>query len=427
MRYTECLRKTQADYDFIVRITQQYWDQVTEFFGATVSISIKATLILAMVYQETRVNKNLAIDIYQELLEEMVSFFAKHKETSVTLQELQKSTFQILSAKLSSEQLTSAVTVLANGYIATSQISKANALATELYHQSFMKNTSNSKTHKLDLTQSRQNLIFLAQLEHSLYANRTSTIAQNLASLTAEYLYFEEFRNLTSSTSESTLFLSVCQSASNLHSILIQNKRDMIAKRVYDDFVAYFLVTEGRRIQLTNTDEVKELLWALLEYLSEREPDKFLRSVGIASYYGIRGRLQKKEYDSPSNLALAAFHYISADSKYHTEDIVKYVLNLGLIISGRTSVAEADQVAAQKQLAHVSGQIIKETIQLQHSKGGQPMVQRICKKIAGVHEYLLRVFLDPNLVDLDGSLESSLDGSNYDFDIRDSTIDAMYT
>ncbi|KAJ5102456.1 hypothetical protein N7532_002985 [Penicillium argentinense] len=608
LRYTECLRKVQVEYDTILKVTKQYYDKVQEFFVATVSITVKATLMLAMVYQETKVNRPLALGLYESLLdiqsneieyndikatihglreeedaaalqspssasseqirkttviqkerfekfvetytwsshetlsklEEMVSFWAKHEESSETLyQELQESTFQILSTELSSTQLLSAATVIANGYLSTKESSQAYELASEIYHQVIMKSKSHSATHKLDLTLGRQSLVFLAQLEHTLRASRTSTVAEILASLTDEYLYFEEFRNLTSSSSKSVSFSSVSQTVSNLYTLLRDNKRDQkIVDSVYDDYVAFFLETEGQRIQLTDTAQVQTLLSTILRYLSEHESDNFLRSVGVASYHGIDDYLIKKDYESASNLALAAFRCLSVDSdELHTEDRVKYIVNMGLLITGHTQASEIDQAAAQKQLSHDSGLLIIEAVRvlrglnvdisqigldnlnlligvlgqqkqydgllwilsglwqnrkkhaawpasvtlqlarqyilaryltsdglkasrlaedilyncrrvngpahpstlemsilvsqlytgvadrLQRSNGGQHMAQRLYKRVAGVHEHLLRVFLDPNLVDLDSSLESSLDGSYYDLDLNDSTVD----
>ena len=607
LRYTECLRKTHVEYDSIVEITEQYRNKVKEFFGATVSITIKATLTLATVYQETKVNKNFALNLYQELLkiksdefiyddinaiihgireedeavvldssssseeikkgmrmvtrrfqnfvekhswssqesltqlEEMISFHSKYKEESSNLhEELHNSTFQILSTKMSSTQLVSAAIAIAGGYIATSQSDKASTLSSELYRQILMKDTSNSKTQKLDLSQGRQSLIFLAQLEYSLH-NRSGTIHEILASLTAEYLSFEEFRKLTSS--KSATFVSVCQSASELYTLLVRNRRFEAAERIKEDYISYFVATEGKRAQVTEAAQVRILLTTLLEHFSKYQPsDQFLKSVGIAGYHGVHGHFLKKEYDSASNLALATFNYISAGNEFRSQTIVKHALSLGLLVNRESATVEGGQAASQKQLIRVSGLIIQKTIpvirdlnidlsginlddlnvlvralgeQKQYdsllwilsglwesrkkqqvmwpagitlqlarryilalylngdglkaarlaedilyncrrvngpghsstldmsvllsqmytgaadkflrSKGGQRMAQRLYKKVAGVHEHLLRVFLDPKLLDLDGGLDSSLDGSNYEFDAADSTLSDPYT
>lgn len=569
-------------------------------FEATASITIKATLNLAVVYRETKANKHLALELYQRLLkinsseishddiratidgmreedelaalhssstssekvrqtkitmisrlktfvenhswsshetlstlEEIVSFCSKHKETSITLhEELHTSTFQVLSTNLSSAQLVSAATMIANGYLATGEIEQAHDLTSEIYHQLVMRAAASSTTHKLDLSRSRQSLIFLAQLEHVLHVNRASTIVETLASLTAEYLYFEEFRSLTSSSSKSTSFFSVTQAASNLYALLIQNKRDnSIAESVYNDYVSFFHATEGQRVQLTNNAQVQVLLRTVLGYLAKHRSDNFLRSVGVASFYGIQAYLEKNDYESASNLALGAFRYLSAgNNELSPQESAKYILVSGLLIAGQTSIADS---TAKKQLVDASAQILPAAIgvlrglnvdtshiglenlntligvlgqqkeytlllwvlsglwknrsklavwgagvtlqlarhyilaryltddklkaarlaedilyncrrvngpshpktlelsilvsqlytgvaeELQNSKGGKSMAERIYKKVAGVHEYLLRVFLDPNLMDLDGSLESSLDGSHNGLDLND--------
>lgn len=59
--------------------------------------------------------------------------------------------------------------------------------------------------------------------------------------------------------------------------------------------------------------------------------------------------------------------------------------------------------------------------QLQKTNGGQHMAQRCLKKIAGIHENLLRIIVEPSLADLEGGLDGDLipDGSNFDLDLSD--------
>ncbi|KAJ5082249.1 hypothetical protein N7532_011292 [Penicillium argentinense] len=586
-RYIQCLRNTGKDYTSIHTVTTQYRTKVKAVYGATAKITINATLTLAKLSQETKFNQNIAIELYKELLniqsneiehneiqatldgiyedqaailhsssassedvniamsvfkkrstiirqthgwasemslsklEEIVSFHAKQKDTSSVLSELHESTFNILLTESSSSRLISAATVIAGSYIATEQIAKATELTQEIYHQIVMKDIS-SKNHQFDLSsKGRQSLIFLAQLEHSLF-KRTSTITDVLASLTTEYVYFEEFRSQRSS--KAATFHSVSVSAAQLHSFLRSSNRESAAARVFDDYVAYFLATEGKRIKLTDPAKVKILLSTLLKHFSTYQSSNFIRSIGIASNHGVLELLKEKNYGGASDLASAAFHYISADDAFRNPAILKFVFTLG-VHTGRTIILRPDQ-AAQK-LVDVSCRIIKEVLRVcrdqnidlaqirleylnilirllgeqksyedlawllsglwnsrnkqgtwsasiilqlarryimasylnedglkasrlaenivyncrrvngpchastlqmsvllsqlytgiaqkfQSIKGGQNMASNLYRKSAALHEYLLRVFVDPSLADFDGGLENSLslDGS----------------
>lgn len=466
-------------------------------------------------------------------LQEMVSFHSKHSETESVLRELKESTVQIVSSETSSTRLVSAAIAIADSYIATNQVSKATELSQELYRQVVMKDTSRVKESKFDLSKGRQSLIFLAQLEHSL-RQRSSSITEILASLTTEYVYFEEFRSQVSSKTAS--FHSVSVSAARLYHFLLRSNRQVAATRVFDEFVAYFLATEGKRIKLTETAQVKILMSTILDHFNTHQSTNFVRSIGIATNYRVLDLLQQKQYDGACDLAIAAFRYISAHDVYRTPAIVKFVFTLGVFITGRTTTPQPDQ-AAQKKLLGVSGVIVQEvlhvisdlkinlaqisldylniligllgeqkdyknlvwllsglwnsrnqqtnwspaiTLQLarryilarylvgdalkasrlaedivyncrrvngarhsstlemstllsqlytgvaqryQTEKGGQHMAQKYYKKSAGVHENLLRIFVDPSFADFEGGLESSLsmDGSAYDLDLGDST------
>lgn len=427
-QYIHSLRSVRADYTVIHEKTSEYQRKVKFVFGATASITVKATLTLAMVCQESKKYEADAIRLYEELLtiksddidrdeitaildgiydeqaaaalssesvssahyefactilrkriisardtygwahseslsklREMVSFHFKHSEVTSVLHALHESTVRILTTESSSIRLVSAAITIADSYIATNQVSKAVELSQELYRQLVMKDTSNSKTQNFELSsKGRQSLIFLAQLEHSL-RQRTSSISEILASLTTEYVYFEEFRSQLSS--KTATFHSVTMSASRLYTFLLRSNRQAAATRVFDDFVAFFLAAEGKRTTLTETAQVKILLTTILEHFSTHQSSNFTRSVGIASNYRVLQLLQQKNYDSASDLAIAAFRYISAHDVFRTPAIVKFVFTLGIFITGRTVVPQPDQ-ATQKKLLGVSGVIIQEVLRV---------------------------------------------------------------
>jgi hypothetical protein len=425
-RYTQCLRSVRTEYTVIHKITTDYQTKVKAVFGATASITIKATLTLAKVCQESKRYESIAITLYEELLKiktdefdheeiratldgiyeeqtslaiksesvsnemvsraskilrrrvttirekhgwaheeslsqltEMVNFHYKHSKIESVLEELKESTVHILSSETSSVALAAAAVTIAGSYIATNQVSKATELSQELYRQVIMKDTTRIKESQFDLTtKGRQSLIFLAQLEHSLHKN-TATITEILASLTTEYVYFEEFRSLT--TSKTSTFHSVSLSASRLYHFLIRSNRHSIATRVFEDYVAYFVSTEGKRIKLTDTAQVKILLVTILDHFNTHQSSNFIRSVGIAANYRVLSLLQKKSYDHAADLAIAAFRYISAHDVYRSPAIVKFVFTLGVFITGRTVTPQPD-AAAQKKLRGVSAVIIQEVL-----------------------------------------------------------------
>ncbi|KAJ5941547.1 hypothetical protein N7516_001715 [Penicillium verrucosum] len=293
-------------------------------------------------------------------LQEVISFHSSHQDTQRVSQELRESTKQILSSETSSERLVAAATTIATGYITTSQAHKAVELSQELYRQIVMKDTSNSKETQFDVSsKGRQSLAFLAQLEHSVHQG-TSSVTEILASLTTEYVYFEEFKSHTKSKSSS--FSTVAVSATRLYNFLLANKRQVAANRVFDDFVAYFISTEGARIKLTESAQVTVFLQTMIGYLTQHQTSNFVRSVGIASNAKVLQLLEAKNYDAATNLAMAAFRYISAHDVYRTPQIAKFVFSLGLLISGH-GLSQLEP-SVQKKLRSVSATIIQGVLRV---------------------------------------------------------------
>ncbi|KAL4883534.1 hypothetical protein BJY04DRAFT_216358 [Aspergillus karnatakaensis] len=291
-------------------------------------------------------------------MKEVISFYSKQQKTDLVVQELQEATIHILSSETSTTRLSEAAATIVSSYIATKQIQKAIELSEEVYRQAILHDKTNVKSSKFDLTsKSRQSLVFLAQLEHHL-RRQTSTVAEILASLTTEFVYFEDFRQQVQSKST---FISVGASAARLHQFLIANNRQSIAARVSQDFTNYFLANEGKRIGFKAAAEVNVFIMMVLQYFSTRQSNDIVRSVGIASNRHVLELIRSQRYDDACDLALASFKYISAQEGYRTPAIAQLVLALALNVSGRgVQVNEA----TRKKMLQVSATIIQDVLKV---------------------------------------------------------------
>jgi hypothetical protein len=289
-------------------------------------------------------------------MKEMINFHAKRKETEIITQELKEATKHILSSETSSTRLSAAAATIASSYIAAGQTQKATALREEVYRQVMLREATNMKEVQFDLTtKARQSLVFLAQLEYTL-DHHSSSITDILASLTTEYVYFEEFRHeLKSKTST---VLSVTVSAARLYRFLITSNRQAAASRVFHDFMRYFASTEGKRTKVTESSQIEIFVRILLDHFSTHESRSLVRSVGIMSNSHVPGLLKAGEYHLASDLALASFRYISVHDEYRTPGILKLVLTLGMTISGR-DLPGIDEVT-RKKLVGISSAILTD-------------------------------------------------------------------
>ncbi|KAJ6094471.1 hypothetical protein N7467_001984 [Penicillium canescens] len=358
-------KSQEIDIDEITAILDGIFEEQTAALSKSDSISAAhregATRVLTKRIRKVRETYGWAHEESLSQLKEVVAFHSKHSDIQTVNTELHESTKQILQTETSSQQLVSAATTIASSYIATKQAHKVVELSQELYRQIIMKDTSKSKETQFDVSsKGRHSLVFLAQLEHSVRQG-SSSVTEILATLTTQYAYFEEFRSLTKSKTGS--FHQVSLSATRLYQFLLSHRREAAANRVFDDFVAYFIATEGKKTKVTDTAQVKVFLQTMISYLTTHETHNFVRSVGIASNTQVLELLQAKNYDGAANLALAAFQYISAHDVFRTPEIVKFVFTLGVFISGHAIIPQPSQ-AILKKLRGVSVVIIQEVLRV---------------------------------------------------------------
>ncbi|KAK2736384.1 hypothetical protein FQN55_001680 [Onygenales sp. PD_40] len=292
-------------------------------------------------------------------MKEIVILLARKNEIETVTKELQETTVHILSSETTG--LSAAAVTIASSYIETGQKHKAIEFTDEIYRQIIAKDTTNTEMFRFDLTsQGRQSLIFLAQLEHSL-RQHTSSVTEILASLTAEYSYFEEFTKLVK-TKTSTLH-SVSVSAARLYQHLLATKRHAVATLVFADFTSYFLTTEGERVGLTEASLVKVFLQTILDHFSAHRSEDFIRTIGIISNNHVAKLVSDGEYDAACNLALASFKYITAHDAYRTPAIVRFVFALGIAVSGRNTTSQHEiNDTIRKKLLGVSETILLHSL-----------------------------------------------------------------
>lgn len=295
-------------------------------------------------------------------MEEIISFYSKRNETHLAIEELKEATIQILTSETLSTRLSAAAMTIASSYIATGQVQKVTELSEEVYRQIMIRDTTNVKSVRFDLSsKERQSLVFLAQLEYSLRHSSSTTITESLASLTTEYVYFEEFRRQISS--KSTTVHAVAASTARLYQFLVHRERNTIAGYVFDEFMKYFIATEGKRTKLTDTAQVKIFVMTILRHFSTHQSENFIRSICIAANEHVADLIKKQRYESACDLALAAFHYISAHDVYRTPAIVKFAFTLGMAISGRGLVSRPDEATYKKMLG-ISATIIQDSLRV---------------------------------------------------------------
>ncbi|ODM18730.1 hypothetical protein SI65_05347 [Aspergillus cristatus] len=411
--YVQCLRLVHRDVHVIHDVAAQYRKTCTSVFGATASITIQATQTLANICRESTQYESEAVQLYEELLkiksnevdidhddiratldaiyedqcasvsssstesvsaeqmhkvisarsrrlsttrstngwahqdslsqtDELVSLYAKRGETHAAVSLLQETAIQVLVTETSTTRLTAAAKHIASSFIAAGQVHRAKQLAQEIYRQIVAKDTVNISTANI---RERE--------ESSL------TLNEIYSSLTAEYLYFEQFRAEISSAKESS-FQSVIGTVSRLHGFLRSRDRWSPAARLVDQFTNYFVSTQNEKIQVS-AGQAKVLISALLEYFSTHSSHDFLRYVAIASYNRVEQLLSSKDYQTASDLALTSFKFIRAHDGFSSVLTIKLGFKLGLAVSGRDIQPRPDP-PTRKNMLNTSAIIVTDIL-----------------------------------------------------------------
>ncbi|KAH8649375.1 NACHT domain protein [Xylariales sp. PMI_506] len=359
------MKSSEIDHQEVSAILDSIYEEQADFVATSKSVSAssaqtdRAVTLMRKRITSVRETHGWAHEESLSKLSELVRFQSKHQETEKVSTELREASVHILSTEKSSTRLIAAASTIAASYIESNQVHQATQLEQDIYRQIVMKDTRTTNSLKFDMSsRGRESLVFLAQLEHSLHRS-SSTITEILASLTTQYVYFEEFRSLTRSKTSS--LHQLCVAAARLHQCLITNERQSIANSVFEEFVNYFINAEGKRLKITTHAQVRIFLKTLMDHFSTHKSSNFIRSVGISGHEHVQQLLRAQKYDTACDLALACFTYMSGHDNYRTPEIGKLVLLLGITISGR-NLTQRPNPNAHKKMLEASGVILKDVL-----------------------------------------------------------------
>ena len=359
--------EVDIDYDDIrATLNAIYEDQYASVSSSTESVSAeqihKLISIRILRLSTAQSTDGWAHQNSLSQMDELVSLYIKQGEIQSAISLLQETAIQVLVTETSTTMLTAAAKHIASSFIAAGQVHRAKELAQEIYRQIVAKDTVNISTAKFDLTSKhRQTLAFLAQFEYSIREREESSLTVNeiYASLTAEYLYFEQFRAEISSAKASS-FQSVIETVSRLHGFLRSRGRWSPAARLVDQFTNYFVSTQNQKIQVS-AGQAKVFISTLLEYFSTHSSHDFLRSIAIASYSRVEQLLSSKDYQSASDLALTSFKFIRAHDGFSSLSTIKLGFKLGLAVSGREIQPRPDP-PTRKNMLNTSATIMTDIL-----------------------------------------------------------------
>ncbi|KAI5306247.1 hypothetical protein KEM56_001704 [Ascosphaera pollenicola] len=354
--YEELLKSEspEIDQDSIMEILESlYEDQEKALLSApyeTLSKPETERIMNILKRRVTTTRETLGWD-HERPLSRMPTIVKYHKsrnELDAVVEDLKRTTSNVFQKKATTAGLIASANLIAAGYIAANMQKSAHELADELHRQLILRDSRNAKAVGFNVTNSgRENLVFLAQLENSLRQNKSNTLNESLSALIAEYTYFEEFRGLIKAKAP---LQQVFSSAARLHAYLITQNRPVVADRVVDELIAYFLSTEGEKISFADATLLRAFVLTVMLHFGAHISNDYIRSVAIAGNSQVSLLLASKRYEQALGLALTSFNYLAAHKAYMSPTTVKFAFNLGMAVAGRDLIPRPGEDIRKKLL-----------------------------------------------------------------------------
>lgn len=292
---------------------------------------------------------------------ELANLYQRQQKNELAVKVLTNAVSQIVQKETSSQrQIESAASIVAS-FHACQQTAVAYSLVQELHRQICAKDASNVSQWSFDLTKtSRSSLAFLASLQYNLRKDLSVTFAEIMASLTMEYIYFEQFRNTLRNNESLT---SILLAAAPLRFFLRQNGQDEMVIVVESQAVSLFEKRDAQDLHCLSKETPRIFIVNILEHLGSGRNKDFNRSVILASNHGVAKLTKAKKFPEAYDIANLGFLYASKHNGYNGPRSVGMGFKLASLLVGRDSEKATDSSLRKKTL-DLSNKIVRKILDI---------------------------------------------------------------
>jgi hypothetical protein len=268
---------------------------------------------------------------------------------------------QIISKETSSQKQVESAASIAASFHACQQTTVAHSLVQELHRQICAKDTRYSSKWSFDLTKTgRTSLAFLASLQYNLRKDLNITFAEIMASLTMEYIYFEQFRNTLQNNESLT---NILLAAAPLRFFLRHNAQDEMITVVEDQAVTLFEKRDAQDLQTLSRETPRIFIVGILDHLGSGRNKDFNRSVINASNDSVAKLTKAKKFPEAYDIANLGFLYASKHDGYNGPRSIGLGFKLASLLVGRDS-EKATDAALRKKMLDLSNRIVRKILDI---------------------------------------------------------------
>ncbi|KAF1964590.1 hypothetical protein BU23DRAFT_492067 [Bimuria novae-zelandiae CBS 107.79] len=296
-------------------------------------------------------------------LRELVQLYSRQKKTDVAVKQLTTAVSSILQHESSSQKLIESASSIAASFQAIQQERYSSQLMQELHRQLCARDTRYVSQWSFNLTKaSRSTLVFLASLEYNLRKDLAITFSEILANLTAEYIYFEQFRQALAKGSMKNLLLV----AAPLRTFLLHHHLPESAVFVEEEVVKVFMKRDAADLHPLSKESPRLFIVSILEYLGSRKSSNFNKAVILASNNHVESFTKAKKFPEAYDVAHLAFLFASNHDGYSSAQNISMGFKLASLLVGRDGVRSPD-ANLRKQTLELSNRIVKKILEISKS------------------------------------------------------------
>lgn len=292
---------------------------------------------------------------------ELATLYQRQQKSELAVKTLTNAASQIVMKESSSQKQIESAASIAASFHACQQTTVANSLVQELHRQICAKDTRYTSKWSFDLTKTgRNSLAFLASLQYNLRKDLNITFAEIMASLTMEYIYFEQFRHTLQNNESLT---NILLAAAPLRFFLRHNGQDEMITVVEDQAVGLFEKRDAQDLHTLSKDTPRIFIVGILDHLGSGRNKDFNRSVIIASNDSVAKLTKAKKFPEAHDIANLGFLYASKHDGYNGPRSIGMGFKLASLLVGRDG-EKATDATLRKKMLELSNRIVRKILDI---------------------------------------------------------------
>ncbi|KAF2451382.1 NACHT domain-containing protein [Karstenula rhodostoma CBS 690.94] len=293
-------------------------------------------------------------------LRELVQLYSRQKKTDVAVRQLTTVVASIVTHESSSQKLIESASYIAASFQAIQQEQYCTHLIHQLHVQICAHDARHVSKWSFDLTKTgRRALVFLASLEYNLRQDLAITFSETLADITAEFIYFEQFRQALAEGSVRNLLVV----AAPLRTFLLRNHLSESAVFVENEVLRVFRKRDAADLHTLSKNSPRLFIVSILEYLGSRKSTNFNKAVILASNEHVASLTKSKKFAEAYDIANLAFLFASNHDGYNGIHSISHGFKLASLLVGREGSQSPDANVRKKTL-ELSNRIVKEILEV---------------------------------------------------------------